>query len=244
MKIRQNRYKEGTYHKQQQQQQTKQKIAVEIYGCSALSKFNSFNCHSTVQMQHSTMVKWERRYQRTTNKTNLSKMSINSLEPSSLRRTKSMPHIVSSKQDLGYASSGTGSCSILDQIGTHPNFIQNEKVCIDTQLIPWSVLAERLNLCDCSRFPITHDWWPIWGNWWPCDNITIPKADGDGSLWLWHLLCSVYRMDCICRWGYLSSKWSKSFMRNTFTQVSIHHNQRPGYPRKSHDEFNLFRQEF
>lgn len=39
-----------------------------------------------------------------------------------------MPHIVSSKQDLGYASSGTGSCSILDQIGTHPNFNQNEKV--------------------------------------------------------------------------------------------------------------------
>lgn len=39
-----------------------------------------------------------------------------------------MPHIVSSKQDLGYASSGTGSCSILDQIGTHPAFNQNEKV--------------------------------------------------------------------------------------------------------------------
>lgn len=55
-------------------------------------------------------------------------MSMNSLERSSLRRTKSMPHIVSSKQDLGYASSGTGSCSILDQIGTHPNFNQNEKV--------------------------------------------------------------------------------------------------------------------
>ncbi|KAJ6637004.1 Monocarboxylate transporter 12, partial [Pseudolycoriella hygida] len=68
-------------------------------------------------------------------KENETKMSINSLERTSLRRTKSMPHIVSSKQDLGYASSGTGSCSILDQIGAHPNFNQNEKVPYNTRLV-------------------------------------------------------------------------------------------------------------
>lgn len=73
-----------------------------------------------------------------------------------------MPHIVSSKQDLGYASSGTGSCSILDQIGTHANFNQNEKVRQnDNKKKP---ARNHLNYgpwLSGFRFPTTHDWWPI-----------------------------------------------------------------------------------
>lgn len=75
-----------------------------------------------------------------------------------------MPHIVSSKQDLGYASSGTGSCSILDQIGTHPNYNQNEKVLSECDLCVFRLTECEFFWLTNLRYRTIHDWWLI------CDN--------------------------------------------------------------------------
>lgn len=56
-------------------------------------------------------------------------MSVSLMESKSLRKSQSMPHLLS-RNDSGFGYSGAGSCNVLDQIGYNTAFHQqpNEKV--------------------------------------------------------------------------------------------------------------------
>lgn len=58
-------------------------------------------------------------------------MSVSLLESKPLRKSQSMPHLLS-RNDSGFGYSGAGSCNVLDQMGYNTIFHQqpNEKVFI------------------------------------------------------------------------------------------------------------------